>query len=428
MISYGPLSPKQRAAWSAMADHRITICDGAVRSGKSVGADIAWIDFVRHGPPGNLAMIGKTERTLKRNVIDPIMDILGSRRCRYVQGRGELHIGGRRIYVYGANDERAQEKLRGVTLVGAYVDEATLVPESLWTILLQRLSLPGSRLIATTNPDSPMHWLKRWWLDRAAELGLAHLHFTLEDNRRYLGDTYIEDIKREHTGLWYRRFIDGAWVAAEGAVYGMLEVESGGRHVASVLPELRQLRLAIDYGTNNPFVALLLGVSAEPRLYVAREWRYDGSRKRQLSDAEYVERLEHWIASGCDGFSADEQGRGSPVPIERVLVDPSALSFRVAWSRVFGSMPHPADNDVLDGIRDVASLLSRDQLVFHESCQETIAEHVGYVWDPKAQEKGEDAPLKLNDHGVDAARYGARSYRTTWRHWPQVHRITEEAA
>jgi hypothetical protein len=46
------------------------------------------VQFVRTGPAGNLAMIGKTERTLKRNVIDPLVDMLGPKRCRYVAGAG----------------------------------------------------------------------------------------------------------------------------------------------------------------------------------------------------------------------------------------------------------------------------------------------------------------------------------------------------
>lgn len=421
------LTSKQRAAWAAMADHRTVVCDGSVRSGKSVGADIAWIDFVRHGPAGSLLLAGKTQRTLERNVIDPLIEILGPRRCRYVAGAGRLHIGSRRIYVLGANDERSQEKLRGVTLAGGYVDEASTMLESFWTMLLSRLSVEGARLIATTNPDSPMHWLKRQYLDRASELDLARFSFRLEDNP-YLPPAYVEAISREYTGLWYRRFILGEWVAAEGAVYDMLDIEPGGRHVVCELPELYRLRLAIDYGTTNPFVALLLGVSAEPALYVAREWRWDSAAKhRQLTDAEYVLALEAWLAGGADGFFADERGHGLPIALEKVIIDPSAASFRAAWQRRFGRWPENADNAVLDGIRETASLLSDGCLRIHESCTETLREMAGYVWDPKAQERGEDAPLKQADHGPDALRYGVSSYRTTWRRWMPL-LVDQEAA
>lgn len=421
------LTAKQQAAWSAMADHRMVICDGSVRSGKSIGADIAWLDFVRNGPAGNLLMVGKTERTLKRNIIDPLVEILGHQRCRHVQGKGELLIGKRRIYLAGANDERSQEKIRGVTLVGAYVDEASTVPESFWTMLLSRLSLPGARLIATTNPDSPMHWLKRDYLDRADELDLARFSFRLSDNP-HLPAAYVEAITREYVGLWHRRFILGEWVAAEGAIYDMLDVTPGGRHLVGELPQLQSLRLAIDYGTVNPFVALLLGVSAEPCLYVAREWRHEGGKGRRKTDEDYVDALQAWLLAGCDGFLADEHGQSLPISCEKVVIDPSAASFRAAWQRRFGRWPAAADNAVTDGIRDTASLLSTHHLRIHRSCTGAIDELSGYAWDPKAQERGKDEPLKVSDHAPDALRYGVRSYSTLWRRWLRLPIETKEAA
>lgn len=422
------LTAKQCATWRAMADHRMVICDGSVRSGKSIGTDVAWIDFIRHGPQGNLLMAGRTRSALERNIIDPLSEMLGPRRCRYVQGSNKLFIGGRQIYVIGANDERAQEKIRGVTLVGAYCDELSTFPESFWTMLLSRLSVEGARAIGTTNPDSPMHWLKRDFLDRAEELDLARIRFRLADNP-YLPSAYVEAVSREYTGLWYKRFIEGEWVAAEGAVFDMLDITPGGTHIVTALPELRQLRLAIDYGTTNPFAAQLMGVSAEPCLYVAREWHYAGGAGRSLTDQEYVERLDAWLEAGCDGFFCDERGKGLPVDLEKVVVDPSAASFRAAWKRHMGHWPESADNAVLDGIRDTASLLGTGHLRIHKSCVETIREMSGYSWDTKAQEKGEDKPLKQDDHHTDATRYGVRSYRTVWRRWlRRSHRTLEEAA
>jgi len=425
-VELRPLSPKQRAA-AQSAVHRLNVWEGAVRSGKTFSSEIAWLRFSLEGPPGPLLMVGKNERTLRRNIIDPLREMLGGEHCTYVQNSGLLHL-------YG----------RGLTLAGAYVDEASTVPESFWRMLLSRLSITGARLYATTNPDSPMHWLKAGYLDRAClwltgegalagaaceePLDLARFSFRLADNET-LGAEYVEQISREYSGLWRRRFIDGEWVAAEGAVYEMLDVTPGGPHVVTTLPsDLRLLRVAVDYGTTNPFVALLMGISAEPRLYVAREWRYDSKGRRTMTDSEYVEALSAWLATGADGFWVDETGRGLPVPIEKLVCDPSAASFRAAWQRRHQRWPEAADNAVLDGIRDEASLLATGRLAFHESCRGAIAEHSGYAWDSKAQEKGADAPLKLADHSCDAARYGVRSYRTVWRRWLGLPPEAEEAA
>lgn len=204
------LTDKQREVWAAMAGSRMTVCDGSVRSGKSVAADVAWIDFCLDSPEGNLLMAGKTERTLKRNIIDPLIEILGSKRCRYVGGSGELWMPGprgpRRVYLVGANDERAEEKIRGLTLIGAYVDELSTVPESFFTMLLSRLSLEGARLLATTNPDNSLHWLNVKYLQRAEELSLARFQFRLTDNP-HLPASFVENLRREITGLWARRMI-----------------------------------------------------------------------------------------------------------------------------------------------------------------------------------------------------------------------------
>jgi PBSX family phage terminase large subunit len=426
-----PLSGKALAAVAAPA-HRLTVFEGSVRSGKTVASLLAFLIFVRSGPEGNLLIAGKTERTVKRNIVDPLIEMLGTQRLHYQGGSGELALLGRRIYLAGANDERAQEKIRGLTLAGAYCDELSTFPESFFAMLLSRLSLPGARLLATTNPDAPSHWLLRSYLARAAlhidgegrelrsadaeALDLLRVSFRLSDNP-HLPAAYLAALQREYVGLWRRRFIDGDWVAAEGAIYDMLELAVGGPHVVAQLPAFEAFWLAIDYGTANPFHALLVGLGVDERLYVAREWRWDArERHRQLTDAEYSERLAAWLDGGCDGLYRISN-RPAPLPIERVILDPSAASFRAQLQRDGFGWARQADNEVLDGIRATASLLAAGRLCIHESCQHLLRELSGYVWDPKAAERGQDAPLKIDDHGADALRYFVASSRNVWRGW-----------
>ena len=426
-----PLAGKALQAVRA-AEHRLNIFEGSVRSGKTVASLLAFLCFLRSGPEGNLLLAGKTERTLKRNIVDPLTEMLGPTRIRYQGGAGELVLLGRRIYLAGANDERAQEKIRGLTLAGAYADELSTFPASFFAMLLSRLSLPGARLFATTNPDAPSHWLLADYLRRAAvhiagdgrrlesenpeALDLLRVSFRLADNPHLPAD-YIAAICREYVGLWQRRFIDGEWVAAEGAIYDMLDLTPDGPHVVSVLPQLRAFWCAIDYGTANPFHALLIGLGDDERLYVAREWRWDARAKhRQLTDAEYAQRLRVWLEGGAEGLYC-LSGSPAPVPIERIVLDPSAASFRAQLQRDGFGWARQADNEVLDGIRATASLLAAGRLRIHESCEHLLREFSGYVWDPKATERGEDAPLKVDDHGADALRYFVASTRVVWRGW-----------
>lgn len=392
----GPLSDMQRRAWWAVEDHRTTVCDGSVRSGKSVGMDHAFIDFALNGPRGNLALVGRTQDTIYRNVIEPMarMDAC----VRYNRGTRELRIGGRLIYVIGANNELAQEKVRGVTLVGAYVDEASTIPESFWIYLLSRLSVEGARLMATTNPDSPMHWLNVKYLQRADELDIARFQFRLPDNP-YNSPEYVEAIKREFTGLWRKRLIEGQWCVAEGAVYEMWE-STPGRHVVApdeLPPVFRLLAVGVDYGTTAPTAGLLIGISHEerPRLVVVDEWA-----PPSLTDAGLSVDYRKWI--------------GARQP-ERVIIDPSAESFsRQLWTDDVHGV-HDANNAVIDGIRTVASLLAVDRLVVSSACTRLLTELPSYAWDPKQTAKGQDAPIKQNDHWCDALRYAIFTTQSRWR-------------
>jgi PBSX family phage terminase large subunit len=371
---------------------RINIWEGSVRSGKTISSIVRWLDYIETGPKGDLLMCGKTERTLKRNILDVIESIVGSKNYKLNQGQGEVYIFGRRIYIVGANDERAEGKIRGLTLAGAYCDEITLYPESFWTMLLSRLSVKGAKLFGTTNPDSPYHWLKVNYIDRANELDIKVFSFRLEDNPN-LDPNYIEQLKKEYTGLWKKRYIDGLWVMAEGVVYDMFDER---KHVISEMPECERYWVAVDYGTNNPTVFLLQGQKGNV-YYTLKEYYYDSTKTgRQKTDVEYAKDLKEFIG--------DKK-------VTAIIVDPSAASF-IAQLRKNGFFNvKKADNEVLDGIRHVSTLLSNNRYFVHESCKNLIKEKASYVWDMKAQQKGEDKPLKQNDHASDAERYGLYTMR-----------------
>jgi PBSX family phage terminase large subunit len=419
-VQVSPLSGKQLES-VRLATARLNIWEGSVRSSKTISSLIAWLRFVRTAPAGNLLMAGKTERTLKRNIIDPLTEMLGPARCRLVQGSGELWLLGRRVYLAGANDERAQERIRGLTLSGCYVDEISTIPQSFWSMLLSRLSVEGARLFGTSNPDSPAHWLKVDFLDRAAVwlgqdgvtdysedgLDLARFSFRLADNP-HLPPSYVRSLELEFVGLWRKRFIEGLWIAAEGAVYDMFDE---ARHVVDVVPVIRKwLCCSIDYGTVNPLHALLIGLGTDRRLYVVAEWRWDSrARHRQLTDAEYSAKLREWLAAVR--FPGSQLYGVSP---DRFIVDPSAASF-IRQLHTDGLSVMGADNAVLDGIRLTSSLLGSGRLLISRSCKALISEMSSYVWDDKARLRGEDKPLKLNDHGNDALRYGLRTTHQIWR-------------
>lgn len=346
--------------------------------------------------PQNLDMIilGRSQQAIKRNIIGPLLNLLGAR-AEYYIGKQELHIGHRTIHVVGANDERASTKIQGSTFLGALVDEVTILPESVWNMLLSRLSPPGARLFGTTNPDSPYHWLKTGFIDRKEDLDLKHWDFTFEDNPS-LSPKYIDSLKNEYTGLWYQRYIEGKWVLAEGAVYDFFNERENVVHEIPGMAE--EYIVGVDYGTTNPCSFVLIGRSTQtqPNMWVEKEYYYDSAKAlRQKPDSEYAEDLARFI----NGYN-----------VKAIYIDPSAVSLRVELRRIGISNIYEANNDVLNGIRYVYDLFKNGTIKISSCCKNLISEMGTYVWDQKAAQKGIEKPLKVSDHALDALRYGAFSH------------------
>lgn len=419
-MTYQPLTGKALRSYD-LATAAANVFEGAVRSGKTVSTLLWWLKYVRTAPPGELGMFGKTERTLKRNMINPLIGMVGQRRCRYRAGAGEVDLLGRTIVTAGAHNEGSVDKIRGITLAGFLGDEITTWPESFYAMASTRVSVPGAKWAGTCNPASRNHWLMkkylskaRLWLDHHGQLHInnspdAHdLHrmsFTIDDNPA-LDPDFVARLRRENTGLFYQRNIEGLWVLAEGQIYKF----DDRKHVVEKLPQIVQwIALGVDYGTTNPFHAVIVGLGLDRVLYVAGEYRHDSVATQQtLTDAEYSKALRAWLKA----FKPPGSDTANVTP-EYIVVDPSALSFRVQLYRD-GIAAAQGDNAVVDGIRTVSTLFSAGLLKIHESCEGLIGELAGYSWDPKATERGEDAPLKVDDHGPDALRYALHTTLGVW--------------
>ncbi|MFI6606860.1 PBSX family phage terminase large subunit [Streptomyces sp. NPDC050507] len=406
------------------SDARINLWEGSVRSGKTIASLLRWLIYVADAPRGGeLVMVGRTRDSLYRNIIGPLMnpELFGdlAQQVSYNNGAPIAYILGRPVHVLGANDAKAEPKVRGMTCAGAYVDELTTLPRAFFDQLVARCSVKGAKIFGTTNPDNPGHWVRREYLKRAAAVRLRSWHFTLDDNP-YLDPDYVAALKATYTGLFYRRNILGHWVQAEGAIYDAFDEQ---RHVVSQLPHMaRWLCDAIDYGTTNPYSDLLIGLGVDSNLYVASEYRWDSrAERRKKTDAEYSAARRRWLAAVPHPHTSV-----LGVQPEWTIVDPSAASYIEQLHRDGVTGVTPADNSVLDGIRTVGTLITANRLFIHESARGVIEEMPGYSWDDEAAEKGEDKPIKDDDHSMDALRYGVRTTEALWR--PHIPTLMEVAA
>lgn len=400
-------TPKQ-AELISMFKHgalrHINILDGSVRSGKTFVSLVVWMLYVAAMPrSGSYLMCAKTLYALKRNCLDLLSELAGEQ-FTYSLSAKEGRLFGRKLYLEGACDARAEAKIRGMTLAGAYCDELTQVPEDYFSMLLSRLSVPGAKVLATTNPDSPMHWLMRNYLARKEELDLLSVKFLLEDNC-FLESDYIQRLKAEYQGVFYQRFILGKWCVAEGLVYDL----DGIDYLLDTLPlpeEAGRYRyyISVDYGTLNPCSMGLWAVDAsQGAAYRITEYYYSGREtRRQQTDEEYYAALEA-LAGNRD--------------IDAVVVDPSAASFLETIRRHGRFRARKADNAVLPGIRTVAALFRAGRLKILRGCKDTLRELSLYSWDPQAPE---DRVIKAHDHAMDDMRYFARTIlrkEFRWEEW-----------
>jgi len=356
-------------------------------------------------------MCGKTVTSLRRNVVSPLIKMLGGigfTCCEKVsKNYVDITILGRtnRFYLFGGKDEGSAALIQGVTLAGVLLDEVALMPRSFVEQALARCSVKGAKLWFNCNPDVPGHWFRQEWLLKLAEKNADHLHFCLDDNPGLDEDTKAM-YRSMYAGVFKRRYIDGEWTAGDGRIYDMFTPEVhayGDGERPPGLPYRSARYIACDYGTANPMVLLDIYDDGET-VWVDNEYRWD-SRKtfRQKTDGEYADDFLTFMGEDPQFFCP-------------AVVDPSAASFIEALRRR-GVYVIPGENVVLDGIRRVSALLARRVLRIHaERCPGLIGELQSYVWDSKAAAMGVERPVKNLDHGPDALRYYVNPCLPKWRY------------
>ena len=359
---------------------------GAVRSGKTFASIHKFIDLLKNGPKGDAMIIGVNRSSIHRNVITSLYDLLGFPCPSQMTNKVELY--GRRVYIVGAPDISAVTTIQGATLSLAYVDECTCIPEPFWKMLETRLSVPGAQLLATCNPEGPSHFIKKEYLDRSDVHDLISWQFNLDDNP-VLDEAYKKAIKSSFTGVFYQRYILGEWALATGAIFDSWcplnvfdkDYPSPSFYVAG-----------LDYGTINPTSCHIAAITPNmwPQIRIEKEYYFDSAKYgRSKTDRELANDIKEFL-----GYT----------PITALYVDPAAASLKLELRNL--DIPViDANNDVLFGIRLMAQYIAGKNLIIRKDCKNLIEQCQSYAWCPSAAAKGEDKPIKKNDHAVDSARY-----------------------
>ena len=392
-----PLSPKQLQFIRQSTKHW-NIAHGSVRSGKTVGTLFRFMQAVNECPDSQIWMVGHSSNTIYDNVIRLLLEseqlAIFRPFCTWYAGKRELKFRDKTIGTLGAKDEGAIGGFQGKTFSLVYCDEMTLYPESIIDMIDTRLSKSYSMGFASMNPSHPGHKIKQW-IDKAEEGNENYysLQFTLDDNP-FVDEQYKKRIRDSLSGLFYKRNYLGLWCLAEGAVFDFFDRKI---HVVKRPPTAAEYWVAgIDYGITNNFACVLMGVNSGHSTqtgvsrWIEKEWVWDSKKTgRQKTNSELADCVQEFL---------------EPYGVKCIYIDPSAASFRVEL-RKRGMHVVDADNDVFNGLSYMTSEMAKGNLLICEECTNLIREIESYVWDSRAAEKGEDRPLKKDDHQIDAVRY-----------------------
>ena len=367
------------------------ICDGAVRSGKTSIMMWAFVKWAMENFSGQrFGICGKTVDSASKNIVVPFTSMsLAKERYIIRWRRSEKILEVRRgsvtniFEVFGGKDESSFTLIQGRTLAGVLLDEVVLMPRSFVEQAMTRCSVDGAKLWFSCNPGSPQHWFYVEWILRHKERNALYLHFKMTDNPG-LSEKTLARYEAMFAGVFRQRYIDGLWVLAEGLIYPMFGKDST---VPTIEREYSRYVISMDYGIQNPTAMLLWGF-CDGVWYQVKEYYHSGRETgRQKTDQEYYEDLEQLAGD---------------LPVECLVVDPSAASFIALVKQKKRFKVRPAKNDVIEGIQKTASAIKQGKILVNDCCKETIKEYGLYSWDNKV---GNDAPIKDNDHAMDATRY-----------------------
>jgi PBSX family phage terminase large subunit len=376
---------------SPFKTHDAIICDGTIRSGKTFCMSLSFLLWAfKKFNNASFGLCGKTIISLKRNVLTPILHILNEIgffcNLKISENTLEIAFNGKknRFYLFSGKDESSASLIQGITLSGILFDEVALMPQSFVKQALARCSVADSKFWFNCNPEYPQHWFYQEWILGKTKKNALYLHFTMQDNPS-LSDSIIKRYKNLYSGTFYERFIKGKWTSIEGAIYPFMSNANSFPDVPNLPFEC--YRASCDYGTVNP-CSFGLWAKHQNTWYRIREYYYDSRKElNQRTDEEHYKALCELIDN---------------LPVDVITVDPSAASFITVIQRHGKYQVIPANNKVIDGIRQVSTALKDEKIKICNTCKDSIREFSLYRWDTTSCN---DSPVKDNDHTMDDIRY-----------------------
>ena len=375
--------------------HRINLLYGSVRSGKTWISLLKWAIWVgQQASDKQFLMVGKTITTLKRNCLVLLEELIGDN-ITYSISQKKAVIFGRTVWLEGANDERSESKIRGMTLMGVYIDELTQIPQDFYLMALSRLSEKGAVFLATTNPDHPKHYVKTEIIDNDL-LDKQVIKFLIDDNI-FLDETYKENLKKEYSGVFYQRFILGEFVRAEGIIFPEF-ANNPDRWIIKkkdVPKTFRSVEVGFDIGGNGSAYAM----TCTGQGYDGIQYRLK-AEKRQAEDMA-MDDIEKFVVEFCGEVEREYGVRVGIINCDHIAVIVNTINDNTRYRAEFCYKPPLEDRVFL-----YSKLFSMDKIKFVDGmCDDLIDEMQNLVFDDRS-----DRPIPLDDGSMQIDTYDSACY------------------
>ena len=414
-FQFKPFSPKQLKLlnfWregSPYKDCDIVIADGSIRAGKTVAMICSFLQWSQETFPDGESFIlaGKTMGALKRNVVKPMLQILTAWKWNYNYNRSEnfIEIGNSTYFMFGANTEAAQDALQGLTAAGAYADEAALFPQSFIDQMIGRCSVDGAKIFLNCNPEGPHHYIKEEFIDKAAEKNIYHLHFTMDDNIT-LSPRVKERYRRMFTGVFFKRFILGLWVAADGLIYQQFADNPDDYIIDDDWLKEHPIMygtIGVDFGgTKSAHAFTFTGFTKDFKYVVTIKEYY---KKERISPAQLEADFVDFVKQIQSKYKCYEAYCDSA---EQTLI--SGLEAAVMRARVPIELKNAIKGPINDRIAFYNSMMAQGRYKIHKSCKNTILALEEAVYDDSKPTKD----VRLDDGQMNIDSLDAMEYSTEY--------------
>ena len=385
----------------------VNIAVGSIRSGKTIASIVLFLRYIQESKHTYFVMAGKTLKALKKNVLRPMKAIMKYFGIKYHHRKGDdeldiLNMGKlRTIVMYGVEKKGSDEPIKGSSYAGALLDEVTIMDMEGVHMLVSRNSEGNAKIFMTCNPGNPNNFVYQEYVNNKELLQSGDVKVTnfLIDDNPSLSSEYKKHIKSIYSedSVFYKRNILNQWVSGQGIIFDKFTDENIYNEYKP-LSYYDYLEISSDYGTSTTTCYSLVGVKElddHNEFDLIREKGFDATKEAcSQTDVERVEDIyqlqEEYKLDGDSTFYCSHDA-GS---LKSALEKDNRIQMMIE-----SFMP-----DTIECIQEMITLFYKNYLSIRSTCTETIQQLRGYEWDMKAAQKGEDKPVKKDDHYIDSMR------------------------